>query len=67
MTWTGFLAAIFALAFAVEAFAEDGTRESEARGAPLTLIDDSDGDGIPDAEDNCPEVSNADQADFGSR
>jgi hypothetical protein len=65
MTWTGFLAAIFALAFAVEAFAEDGTRESEARGASLALIDetDGDGDGIPDAEDNCPEVSNADQAD----
>jgi hypothetical protein len=65
MTWTGFLAAIFALVFAVEAFAEDGTRESEARGASLALIDetDGDGDGIPDAEDNCPEVSNADQAD----
>ena len=66
MTWTGFLAAIFALAFAVEAFAEDGTRESEARGASLALIEetDSDGDGIPDAEDNCPEVSNADQSDL---
>lgn len=25
---------------------------------------DSDGDGIPDAEDNCPEVSNPDQADL---
>jgi hypothetical protein len=63
MTWTGFLAALFALAFAIEAFAEDDTREPEARGASLALIDDSDGDGIPDAEDNCPEVPNADQAD----
>ena len=26
--------------------------------------DDSDGDGIPDAEDNCPNDSNADQADW---
>jgi hypothetical protein len=66
MTWTGFLAVIFALAFAVEAFAEDDIREPEARGALLALIEeaDSDGDGIPDAEDNCPEVSNADQADL---
>jgi hypothetical protein len=66
MTWTGFLAAIFGFAFAVEAFAEDDTREPEVRGASLALIDetDGDGDGIPDAEDNCPEVSNADQADL---
>jgi hypothetical protein len=64
LTWTGFLTAIFSLAFAVEAFAEDDTREPEVRGASLALIDDSDGDGIPDAEDNCPEVSNADQSDL---
>ena len=28
---------------------------------------DSDGDGVADAEDNCPEVANADQADGDSR
>jgi hypothetical protein len=32
--------------------------------APATLaVDDVDGDGIPDADDNCPLVPNADQAD----
>jgi len=64
MTWIGFLAAIFGFAFAVEAFAEDDTRESEGGFAALAIIDDGDGDGIPDADDNCPGVSNADQADF---
>ena len=65
MTWTGLLTATFALAFAVEAFAEDDAREPEARGASRAPTDepDGDGDGIPDAEDNCPEVPNADQSD----
>jgi hypothetical protein len=65
-TWTGLLAALCALAFAVEPFAEGGTREPEARGASSALTDetDGDGDGVPDAEDNCPEVPNADQSDL---
>jgi hypothetical protein len=64
MTWVGFLAGIIGIAFAVEATAEDDTREPEGRYAALAIIADGDGDGIPDADDNCPGVSNADQADF---
>lgn len=50
---------------------EMGTRAAELGGyAPPTWVGgappapDSDGDGIPDAEDNCPDVPNPDQADL---
>lgn len=31
--------------------------------APPAVDDDADGDGVPDGQDNCPSVANADQAD----
>lgn len=34
--------------------------------ADLTAVNDSDGDGIEDSADNCPDVANADQQDFDS-
>ncbi len=34
--------------------------------ASLALAQDSDGDGVPDASDNCPSVANAEQADCDS-
>lgn len=38
--------------------------ESGENGGPdVASVEDSDGDGIPDVEDNCPERKNADQAD----
>jgi hypothetical protein len=64
MAWTGLLAGILGFAFAVEAYAEDDTRKSEGRHAALAIIADGDGDGIPDADDNCPGVSNVDQSDL---
>jgi len=50
------------------------TSELQAAGFPtqLTVISegggpvDSDGDGIPDAQDNCPDTMNPDQADFNN-
>jgi Thrombospondin type 3 repeat len=35
---------------------EDGT-------GPVVPVDDADSDGVPDSSDNCPEISNEDQAD----
>jgi hypothetical protein len=64
MARTGLLAGILGFAFAVEATADDDTSESEGGYAALSIIDDADGDGIPDDDDNCPGVPNADQADF---
>ncbi|MBZ0253469.1 MAG: trypsin-like peptidase domain-containing protein, partial [Candidatus Methylomirabilis sp.] len=42
---------------------EDVTRAREIEGA---LSDDSDGDGVPNASDNCPTISNPTQADQDS-
>ena len=36
---------------------------SSWKASPGTTPPDADGDGIPDADDNCPDASNADQAD----
>jgi hypothetical protein len=65
---TGTSVAIFGLVIA------GGSRADEDRDTPqiergstslaLALVDDLDGDGIPDGEDNCLEVSNEDQSDF---
>ncbi|TVQ95237.1 MAG: hypothetical protein EA398_18270, partial [Deltaproteobacteria bacterium] len=33
------------------------------RGTPSTCLEDTDGDGIPDVEDNCPDTPNPDQTD----
>lgn len=46
-----------------------GTRVSQSIGwiesiVPIS-VEDSDSDGVPDSQDNCPFVSNADQADSG--
>lgn len=35
-----------------------------ANGGPSTGPTDTDGDGVPDDDDNCPNIANADQADF---
>jgi len=53
------LVAIFGLTFASGSHAEEGGEIWL-----LALVDDADGDGIPDAEDNCVAVPNPDQADL---
>ena len=55
----GMLAAIFGLVFASGSYADEGGERLE-----LALVDDVDGDGVPDAEDNCVEVPNEGQLDF---
>jgi len=59
MAVIGITAATFALAFVGGSYADEGGKV-----LLLALADDADGDGIPDAEDNCVEVFNEDQADF---
>lgn len=59
ITVIAMLVAIFAWVFAGVSYAEEG-----GEALLLALVDDADGDGIPDAEDNCVEVPNEDQADF---
>ncbi|MBW2495076.1 MAG: thrombospondin type 3 repeat-containing protein [Deltaproteobacteria bacterium] len=59
VTVIGISVAIFGLVFAGGSLADDGQEVSL-----LALVDDVDGDGIPDAEDNCVEVPNQDQADL---
>ena len=59
ITVIAMLVAIFAWVFAGVSYAEEG-----GEALLLALVDDADGDGIPDAEDNCVDVPNEDQADF---
>ena len=53
------LVAIFAWVFAGASHADE-----DGEVLLLALVDDADGDGITDAEDNCVDVPNEDQADF---
>lgn len=59
ITVIAMLVAIFGLVFAGGSYADEGGEV-----LLFALVDDADGDGIPDAEDNCVEVPNQDQADF---
>jgi len=64
----GMLAATFGLAFASGPSAEEGGKmdglENRYASASLAMAIDTDGDGIPDEEDNCVDVPNEDQAEF---
>lgn len=59
VTVIGISVAIFGLVVAGGSHADQGQEVSL-----LALVDDADGDGIPDGEDNCVEVPNQDQVDF---
>ena len=59
MTVIGMLVAIFALVVAGVSHADE-----DGQILAIALVGDADGDGVPDAEDNCVNVPNQDQADF---
>ena len=67
---TGTSVAIFGLVIASRSYADEDRDtpriERRSTSSALALVDDLDGDGIPDAEDNCVEVPNEDQSDFDS-
>jgi endonuclease G len=44
--------------------ARDGALDSNVSTVSITVVGDEDGDGVPDASDNCPSTANPDQADF---